>query len=68
MNEGKIMAIIKATTATFDELINTEYAVADCYGDFCRACVILEPIYHEMASDLSGIRFLQINNCRPLWR
>ena len=55
------MAIIEATAATFDELINTEYAVVDCYGDFCGACVILEPIYHEMASDLSGIRFMQIN-------
>ena len=55
------MAIIEATTNTFDELINTEYAVVDCYGDFCGACVILEPIYHEMASDLSGIRFMQIN-------
>ena len=49
------MAIIEATTATFDELINTEDAVVDCYGDFCGACVILEPIYHEMTSDLSGM-------------
>lgn len=55
------MAVIEATTTTFDELINTEYAVVDCYGDHCGACVILSPIYHEMAADLSGIRFLQIN-------
>ena len=55
------MAIIEATAATFDKLIDTEYAVVDCYGDHCGACVILEPVYHEMASDLSGIRFMQIN-------
>ena len=55
------MAIIEATSATFDKLIDTEYAVVDCYGDHCGACVILEPVYHEMAADLSGIRFMQIN-------
>ena len=55
------MSIIEATAETFDQLIDTEYAVVDCYGDHCGACVILEPVYHEMASDLSGIRFMQIN-------
>ena len=58
------MAIIEATKATFDDLIDTEYAVVDCYGDHCGACVILEPVYHELASDLSGIRFMQINITR----
>ena len=55
------MAIIEATADTFDELINTEYAIVDCYGDHCGACVILEPVYHELAGDLGGIRFMQIN-------
>ena len=58
------MAIIEATAATFNKLIDTEYAVVDCYGDHCGACVVLEPVYHETAGDLSGIRFMQINITR----
>ena len=34
------MAIIEATSATFDKLIDTEYAVVDCYGDHCGACML----------------------------
>ncbi len=53
--------IIQATAENFDALLNTEYAVVDCYGDFCGACVVLEPIYHAAAADLAGISFIEIN-------
>ena len=53
--------ITEATAQTFDRLIDTEYAVVDCYGDFCGACVMLEPIYKEAAADMAGIRFIEIN-------
>ena len=53
--------IQEATAKTFDSLIDTEYAVVDCYGDYCGACVMLEPVYKEVAADLAGIRFIEIN-------
>lgn len=53
--------ITEATDETFDELVNGEYAVVDCYGDYCGACVILRPVYEEAAADFAGITFLKIN-------
>ncbi len=53
--------IKEATAATLDSLIDTEYAVVDCYGDFCGACVMLEPVYQAAAADLAGIEFIEIN-------
>lgn len=53
--------ITEAVAETFDALLDAEYAVVDCYGDFCGACVVLEPIYRDAAADLAGIRFIEIN-------
>ena len=55
------MIITEAETGTFDSLVDTEYAVVDCYGDYCGACVMLEPVFRAVASDMAGIRFLRIN-------
>ncbi len=55
------MAMIEATTETFDSLIDAPYAVVDCYGDMCAACVMLEPVYTAAASEMSFIRFGRIN-------
>lgn len=55
------MAVLEATTETFDSLIDAPYAVVDCYGDHCVACVMLEPIYTSAANDMSFIRFGRIN-------
>lgn len=55
------MAILEATTETFDSLIDAPYAVVDCYGDHCVACVMLEPVYTAAANDMSFIRFGRIN-------
>ncbi len=55
------MVILEATSETFDSLIDTEYAVVDCYGDFCAACDILEPVYLAAAGDMSFVRFIQTN-------
>lgn len=58
------MAIIEANNETFDSLIDGPYAVVDCYGDFCSACVMLEPVYAAAANDMSFIRFSRINISR----
>ncbi len=56
------MTVTEVTAENFDSLVNeSEYAVVDCYGDFCGACVLLEPVYREAASQMAGVSFLQIN-------
>lgn len=55
------MAIYHGTKDNFDELLNTDYAVVDFYGDFCGACVKLEPIFAAASSDYAGIRFIKVN-------
>lgn len=55
------MAVIEATTETFDELIQTEYAVVDFYGDHCGACAFTAPFFREAADDMAMIRFIKVN-------
>ncbi len=55
------MAILEGNTENFDSLIDAPYAVVDCYGDFCAACVMLEPVYTAAASDMAFIRFSRVN-------
>lgn len=38
-----------------------EYAVIDCYGENCFACVLLEPIFDAAADELTGISFGRVN-------
>ena len=47
--------------ATFSQ---ADYAVIDCYGDNCVACVMLEPVYDGVADDLTGVAFGRINITR----
>ena len=44
-----------------DFIAENEYAVIDCYGDGCVACVMLEPVYDGVADTLSGVAFGRIN-------
>ncbi len=55
------MAILHATKDNFDELIRTDYAVVDFYGDFCGACVELAPIFTAASNDYAVLRFLKVN-------
>jgi thioredoxin 1 len=55
------MAVIEATAETFDELIKTEYAVVDFYGDHCGACAYTAPFFREAADDMGLIRFIKVN-------
>ena len=37
------MAVIEATPENFDQLVQTEYAMVDFYGDHCGACDFTAP-------------------------
>lgn len=55
------MAIFHATKDSFDELVNTDYAIVDFYGDFCGACVELAPIFTAASNDYGVLRFAKVN-------
>lgn len=51
-----------ATMAEFDKLMKSaEYVVVDFYGDYCGACVFLEPYFREAANDMPYIRFVKVH-------
>lgn len=45
----------------FEMTENASYAVIDCYGDFCYACELLEPVFNGIAAKMPGISFGRIN-------
>lgn len=45
----------------FNEFIKAPYAVVDCYGDNCTACVMLAPVFESVADELSAVSFGRIN-------
>lgn len=49
--------------AELEAFVDEDYAVVDCYGDFCAACEMLEPVFEAAASCMPGIRFGRINVC-----
>lgn len=51
------MATRELKNEEWKEFIQNEYAIIDCYGQNCVACVILEPIYERIADELAGISF-----------
>lgn len=51
------MATIELKNDEWKEFIQQDYAVVDCYGQNCVACVMLEPIYDRVADELAGIAF-----------
>lgn len=53
--------MIEANVENFDSIIDCDYAVVDCYGDFCAACVLLEPVYTAAANDMAYVRFARTN-------
>lgn len=56
------MAIKELTSLKeLEEYVKDGYAVIDCYGDFCAACVMLEPVFEAAAGDMQGIKFGRIN-------
>lgn len=55
------MATVELKESEWKAFSKSEYAVIDCYGDYCAACVILEPIYDAVADEMPEIAFGRIN-------
>lgn len=55
------MAAIDVKGNEWNEFIKAEYAIVDCYGDNCTACVMLAPVFEAVADELNGIAFGRIN-------
>lgn len=55
------MATVELTNETWKNFSKSEYALIDCYGDGCTACVILEPVFDGVADELFEISFGRIN-------
>lgn len=55
------MATVELKENEWKDFSKAEYAVIDCYGDFCTACVMLAPIFDSVADELPAISFGRIN-------
>lgn len=54
--------IRELSTDTFKEAVTlVDFAVVDCYGDYCFACELLEPLYDSLAERMPGVSFMRIN-------
>lgn len=50
------------TGADFHKTVDTsDYLIVDCYGDFCFACELLEPVFNGLAAKMPGLSFARIN-------
>ena len=50
------MATVELKEHEWKAFSEAEYAVIDCYGDFCVACMMLEPIFDAVAGEMPGIQ------------
>lgn len=55
------MATVELKENEWKEFSKAPYAIIDCYGDQCSACVMLAPVFDAAADELSGIAFGRIN-------
>ena len=57
------MAVVKLTTATFDqEVLNADRPVlVDFYADWCGPCKMMGPVVEEVSGELSGVKVCKIN-------
>lgn len=55
------MATVELKEQEWKAFSQADYAVIDCYGHNCGACVILAPVFDALADDLPGIAFGRIN-------
>lgn len=55
------MAVTELKGNEWRDFAQADYAVLDCYGDNCFACVLLAPVLEAVADELGGVRFGRIN-------
>lgn len=45
----------------FDILMREEFAVVDCFAEWCMPCVMMAPVIEGLADKFSNIRFVRLN-------
>ena len=55
------MATVELHEQQWKKFSENDYAVIDCYGENCTACVMLEPVFDAVADELAGVSFGRIN-------
>lgn len=55
------MATVELKDSKWKEFSQADYAVIDCYGDQCSACVMLAPVYDALANEMPGVSFGRVN-------
>lgn len=55
------MATVELKDHEWKAFSEADYAIIDCYGENCVACVMLEPVYDGVADEMSGVAFGRIN-------
>ena len=55
------MGTIELKESQWKAFSEADYAVLDCYGENCTACVILAPVFDALADELPGVAFGRIN-------
>lgn len=55
------MATIELKEHEWKQFSEADYAVIDCYGENCTACVMLAPVFDVVADELAGVQFGRIN-------
>lgn len=55
------MATVELKGDRWEAFAQADYAVIDCYGDHCQACVMLAPVYDALADEMPGVAFGRIN-------
>lgn len=58
------MATVELKEQEWKEFSKADYAVIDCYGQNCGACVILAPVFDAIADEMPGIAFGRIDISR----
>lgn len=55
------MATIELNADNWKDFTENDFSIIDCYGDFCSACVLLEPVFDGIADEMAEIKFGRIN-------
>lgn len=55
------MATVELKDSEWKEFSKADYAIIDCYGDNCGACVMLEPVFDALADDMPKVAFGRVN-------
>lgn len=55
------MGTMELNANQWETFAQADYAVMDCYGEHCAACVMLAPVFDALADELSGVAFGRIN-------